>query len=186
MTTDTTYNGWTNYATWVVKLWMDNEQGSQEWMEETARECLQRAINDDRGDAKDEAVTSFAEALESYHDEMQEVADMKVVGVFADLLTHALGAVEWREIARNVIDDIEVWSAGWNMPGYMPEVAPAMFLDADDALEYIRDEVERSQDYDEAADDAETAQADLDSIKADSAGEFGATFGDYHYFVTKL
>ena len=22
------YNGWTNYATWNVALWLDNEQGS--------------------------------------------------------------------------------------------------------------------------------------------------------------
>ena len=24
------YNGWTNYETWAVKLWMDNEEGSYE------------------------------------------------------------------------------------------------------------------------------------------------------------
>lgn len=25
MTTDTKYNGWTNYDTWLVPLWVDNE-----------------------------------------------------------------------------------------------------------------------------------------------------------------
>ena len=27
------YNGWTNYETWLVNLWMDNEQGSQEFLD---------------------------------------------------------------------------------------------------------------------------------------------------------
>ena len=25
---DSTYNGWKNYETWNVKLWLDNEQGT--------------------------------------------------------------------------------------------------------------------------------------------------------------
>ena len=30
---DRKYNGWTNYETWVTKLWMDNDEGSQEWFD---------------------------------------------------------------------------------------------------------------------------------------------------------
>ena len=26
------YSGWTNYETWLVKLWLDNDQWSQEKM----------------------------------------------------------------------------------------------------------------------------------------------------------
>ena len=33
--TDTEYNGWTNYETWNVALWIDNDQGLQI----TAKEC---------------------------------------------------------------------------------------------------------------------------------------------------
>ena len=30
MAEDTTYNGWTNRETWLVALWINNEQGWQE------------------------------------------------------------------------------------------------------------------------------------------------------------
>jgi hypothetical protein len=33
--TDTAYNGWTNYETWNVALWINNEEG----LYELAREC---------------------------------------------------------------------------------------------------------------------------------------------------
>ena len=37
------YNGWTNYETWVVNLWIDNEQGSQDFIRETAKEIYAEA-----------------------------------------------------------------------------------------------------------------------------------------------
>jgi hypothetical protein len=181
---DTTYNGWTNYETWVVKLWLDNDQGSSEWMEETARECLQEAIDNDESDIQAAARGSLADRLESYHDEMQELCETQVAGVFADLLNSALGRVEWREIAENILGDIPVYSAGWNMPGYTPDNTPAMFLDADDALEYIKDEIQRADE--EQEDDDGQEPIDTSTIKADGAGEFGQTIGAYHYFVTKV
>jgi hypothetical protein len=39
MANDTTYNGWTNYETWVVNLWRFD--GS-----EMAAECVQEAIDE--------------------------------------------------------------------------------------------------------------------------------------------
>jgi hypothetical protein len=31
------YNGWANYETWAVKLWMDNDPGEYEHWRETAQ-----------------------------------------------------------------------------------------------------------------------------------------------------
>ena len=36
---DQSYNGWTNYKSWLVALWLDNEQGSQEAAREMAMSC---------------------------------------------------------------------------------------------------------------------------------------------------
>jgi len=98
---DNTYNGWSNYQTWVVNLWMDNEQGSHEMVREWAQECA-----DDCDGDRDQAATDLANRLEAMHDEA--MADIVgVVGVFGDLLGHALGCVDWLEIAEHCFEDVE-------------------------------------------------------------------------------
>jgi len=43
MTDNTTYNGWTNRATWLVPLWIDNEYGSYK----SKQDFLQRRYGSD-------------------------------------------------------------------------------------------------------------------------------------------
>jgi hypothetical protein len=45
MSEDKRYNGWANYETWAVNLWIDNCQGTQEYWNERAQEALQRAFD---------------------------------------------------------------------------------------------------------------------------------------------
>lgn len=174
---DTTYNGWRNYPTWVTKLWMDNDQGSSEYWNDIAKQALEDADCD-----KDDAANTLAQMLEDSHDETMPELD----GVYADLMNHALGQVDWREIADNLLSDFTVYAAGWNMPGYMPDNPPAAFVDADDALEYIRDAARDALSEMDGMNDDErqAAEDDIDSWKADKNGEFGCTLGDHHYFVS--
>ena len=39
---DTTYNGWPNYQTWNVMLWMDNEEGAYRLYRDCAERCRGR------------------------------------------------------------------------------------------------------------------------------------------------
>lgn len=82
------YNGWTNYETWNVKLWIDNDEGSQNYWLEAAREA--------DGNARD-----LADRLKDEHVESMPA----VTGVYADLLKSALDEVDWREIAEALISD---------------------------------------------------------------------------------
>jgi hypothetical protein len=102
---DTTYNGWTNYETWCVNLWMDNEQGSQEFFRETCRTI--HAETDAYGTGftvAESARFRFADWLKHYY---SEESKPELRGVYGDLLTAALSSVNWDQLARHYIEAIE-------------------------------------------------------------------------------
>ncbi len=87
---DTTYNGWTNYETWCVNLWLDNDG----WM------------NDRAADLADEARAT--EYPRSYiADELKELIEAdepELHGMYADLLSAAISSVNWHELADGILD----------------------------------------------------------------------------------
>lgn len=97
-TCDRTHNGWTNYETWVVNLWMDNEKGQQDyWIDEVQMALKQpHPVSHlaDRIKDEHEEATSYALAAAKYE-----------TGPLADLLNGALSEVNWREIAQFWIDN---------------------------------------------------------------------------------
>ena len=107
MSTDTRYNGWTNYETWLVNLWMDNEQGSQQFWHDAARECWAESgpkhpnpfVADHEGNAR----ILLADRLKDEHEE----ARPETTGVFADLIGAALAEVNWYEIAQALLDTVK-------------------------------------------------------------------------------
>lgn len=90
------YNGWYNYETWAIALWMDNEQGSQEYYNEMAR--------DYKGD-----VHRLADALKESHESMAEESApiLFEANWMSDLFRAAMSEVNWREIAEHLLDDLE-------------------------------------------------------------------------------
>jgi hypothetical protein len=96
------YNGWTNYETWLVNLWMDNEQGSHEFFRETAKEIYDEAVAKAWLTREEVARHRFADWLKEHYDE--NIPAMR--GVYGDLLGAALGSVNWNEIARHYIDAV--------------------------------------------------------------------------------
>ena len=89
------YNGWSNYETWVVKLWLDNEEWSYRNFSQLAR------ANKRNADPTHELVSQ----LKEYHEEMNPLGDK--ANVFADLLGAALSEVDWYEIAEAYLGDVE-------------------------------------------------------------------------------
>mgnify|MGYP001592308569 CR=1 FL=1 len=102
------YNGWTNYETWAVALWLDNDQGSQEYWREIAEEAWRTAKPGEYTwqTQQFEAVSALAEYLEDAHIEHAGERLQGVNDVFSDLLSAALSSVDWREIAKHYIDDV--------------------------------------------------------------------------------
>lgn len=82
-----TYNGWTNYESWLVGLWLDNDQGTHEAARELAAGC-----------ASDFAA---GDAIKAFVEEWAEISETPTTGLFADLITAALARVDWRELGSH-------------------------------------------------------------------------------------
>ena len=96
-TQDTTFNGWPNYETWCVNLWLTNEPGTYGALDAIAHD---RAI--DSNTSGDLNIFMKAEVLK---DRVLEMAPLDGATMFVDLLQSALNNVDWSEIIRNHQED---------------------------------------------------------------------------------
>ena len=107
------YNGWKNYETWVVKLWIDNDgyAGGYETMVELAEEVARKHADD-----RSEAVRALAKHIEDAIDADLDHSDDKALtsGLWADLIGRSLKAVDWEEIAENYLEEFELVSDDMN------------------------------------------------------------------------
>lgn len=96
------YNGWANYETWNVALWLHNEQGTADDLQELARTA--------RDDYPEDAAANLAESIESYvTSDLPEMLGFDLDAapmMFGDMLQAALDSVDWYEIAENELSDL--------------------------------------------------------------------------------
>lgn len=105
--TEKTYNGWTNYETWLVKLWMDNEEGSDSFWREQANAAFKQAEADGTFTQAENAAFALADVLKELHESAAEAAGVPTNGFVADLFNAALSEVNWHEIATSLLEDLE-------------------------------------------------------------------------------
>lgn len=79
------YNGYKNYQTWNVALWLDNEQGTNEMLYDLAN------------NSKLESNYANADLLKEYVEACAEPI-LEGASMFSDLLGHALANVDYLEI----------------------------------------------------------------------------------------
>lgn len=96
------YNGWTNYETWNVKLWLDNEQGTYELQKEMAEQANQTP-KVDVWTRKDTTRFTLADLLKDYVEECNPLVDD--ASMYSDLMSAAIQEVNWQEIADAILED---------------------------------------------------------------------------------
>lgn len=78
------HNGYKNYATWCVNLWLDSDPQTQRWVEEAVR-------------LYDEVTAAgMIEELVRVSNPIRTASN-----VYSDLLEHSLEQVDWDEIVRS-------------------------------------------------------------------------------------
>jgi len=101
------YNGYTNYETWCVHLWLTNERPSYEHWREVARQILTEADALPSVTAGEWTLRFGASQLLSEHlqESLHDTEVLKSSSLYTDLLLGALGEVDWFEIAEALLDD---------------------------------------------------------------------------------
>ena len=119
-----TYNGWKNYETWNVNLWLTNDEGTYYYCMELAEEA------DD--------IYELSKQLEEFVDENNPLTS----GMYADLLGGALSAVDYYEIAEHFYNDVECFAVVQNIESKIIVFGVGKTQDEayDDSLEWITDE----------------------------------------------
>ena len=84
------YNGYSNYQTWDVTLWLDNDEGTHNFFREVVKE---------NRPTEWELADQLQEFVENNNPLFNDAS------MFSDLLSHALANVDYQEIAENILSE---------------------------------------------------------------------------------
>jgi hypothetical protein len=98
------FNGWSNYETWAVKLWMDNDGFDFESFISDAKDAAKRSRTYPNQSKKSKVANLMAPMLNEYFED--SMPDFGAT-LWADLLGAAMSEVDWFEIAENIMDEYD-------------------------------------------------------------------------------
>jgi len=90
------YQGYANYESWAISLWLNNDEGAYRFWTEQATDLLEQ-YEGDQDQARDILSDQIKDSIE---DNIPEV-----YGMYRDLLTTALDRVDWYEVADSFMEE---------------------------------------------------------------------------------
>lgn len=110
--TDQRYNGWANYETWAVGMYLDGNytgEGTYRAVLELVGEEINAYADEYEGEPElSEAAcrTRVADALQRWFDDELYADDRDMPGIVADLLRAAIDEINWRELAEAKLTEV--------------------------------------------------------------------------------
>ena len=99
--TDTKYNGWTNYETWLANLWLGEDSYATE---EISNVCLGLMGSwDDKSDVD----WRLGDQIKCIMQDWVDTADFTHNGFITDLISAAFQQINFREIAGHYYDELK-------------------------------------------------------------------------------
>lgn len=101
------YNGWSNYPTWCVKLWIGNDEGIYNDIIGMAQIEWDNAEADENFTREEIAIAGLSKAIQEWMNGYKEIVFNinAQFGMLFDLLEWSIEMVDWYEIAKAYIDD---------------------------------------------------------------------------------
>ena len=107
---DEKYNGWTNKPTWLVVVWLDNEQGGFDYKRNLYMRAVEQVFAkgekyspawkvDIAGGIGDIMSEDYAHGDEWSNNQLGN-------GLHSDLLSWALAHINWNEIGHSVLEEV--------------------------------------------------------------------------------
>jgi hypothetical protein len=96
METDQTYNGWTNRETWACSLWLSNDHGLYDMVNELAEDA-------EDAHALADAIKDLWEQFQNYEEEFGTPPNKEMIAMLLEVGSDY--RIDWDEIATNWLED---------------------------------------------------------------------------------
>lgn len=112
MTGENGYNGWKNYETWAIALWLDNEYETYKLMQYKSSKIIKSVLKDANFDYQlsenrekliQNSAYRLADEIRKYIEQNNPISSE--ASVYVDLLNAAISEADYIEIAEHYLDD---------------------------------------------------------------------------------